>query len=57
MKISQWPKAFGTHKRVTVITQGIYLDITEDGKVKLFPVIRLPEEKLVNTNVVEYPKY
>ncbi|KAF1860236.1 hypothetical protein Lal_00037574 [Lupinus albus] len=51
IKISQWPKASGTHKRITVITQGADpVCVAEDGKVKLFPVILLPKEKLVDTN-------
>ncbi|XP_028775206.1 adenosine kinase 2 [Neltuma alba] len=51
VKISQWPKASGTHKRITVITQGADpVCIAEDGKVNLFPVIPLPKEKLVDTN-------
>ncbi|XP_077225537.1 adenosine kinase 2-like [Tasmannia lanceolata] len=51
VKISQLPKASGTHKRITVITQGADpVVIAEDGKVKLFPVILLPKEKLVDTN-------
>ncbi|KAH9768385.1 Adenosine kinase [Citrus sinensis] len=51
LKISQWPKASGTHKRITVITQGADpVVVAEDGKVKLFPVILLPKEKLVDTN-------
>uniref|UniRef100_A0A6N2LQ85 adenosine kinase n=1 Tax=Salix viminalis TaxID=40686 RepID=A0A6N2LQ85_SALVM len=51
LKISQWPKASGAHKRITVITQGADpVVIAEDGKVKLFPVILLPKEKLVDTN-------
>ncbi|XP_026417659.1 adenosine kinase 2-like isoform X2 [Papaver somniferum] len=51
LKISQWPKASGTHRRVTVITQGKDpVVVAEDGKVTLFPVILLPKEKLVDTN-------
>lgn len=51
IKISQLQKASGTHKRITVITQGADPVVAaEDGKVKLFPVIRLPKEKLVDTN-------
>ncbi|XP_049408010.1 adenosine kinase 2-like isoform X2 [Solanum stenotomum] len=51
LKISQWPKASGTHKRITVITQGAGpVVVAEDGKVKLFPVIPLPKEKLVDAN-------
>lgn len=45
------PKASGTHKRITVITQGADpVVVAEDGKVKLFPVTLLPKEKLVDTN-------
>ncbi|KAE8666243.1 Adenosine kinase [Hibiscus syriacus] len=51
LKISQWPKASGTYKRITVITQGADpVVVAEDGKVKQFPVILLPKEKLVDTN-------
>ncbi|KAF8007718.1 hypothetical protein BT93_K1652 [Corymbia citriodora subsp. variegata] len=51
LKISQWPKASGTYKRITIITQGADpVVVAEDGKVKKFPVIPLPKEKLVDTN-------
>ncbi|KAL0338453.1 UNVERIFIED_CONTAM: Adenosine kinase [Sesamum angustifolium] len=51
LKISQLPKASGTHKRITVITQGADpVVVAGDGKVKLFPVTLLPKEKLVDTN-------
>ncbi|GMH09809.1 hypothetical protein Nepgr_011650 [Nepenthes gracilis] len=51
IKISQFTKATGTHKRITVITQGADpVVVAEDGKVKKFPVILLPKEKLVDTN-------
>ncbi|KAL9676790.1 hypothetical protein QQ045_005010 [Rhodiola kirilowii] len=51
IKISQWPKASGTYKRITVITQGADpVVVAEDGKVKKFPVVLLPKEKLVDTN-------
>ncbi|KAG6480502.1 hypothetical protein ZIOFF_064002 [Zingiber officinale] len=51
LKISALPKASGTHKRTTVITQGSDpVVVAEDGKVRLFPVILLPKEKLVDTN-------
>ena len=50
LKISQWPKASGAHKRITVITQGADpVVVAEDGKVKKFPVILLPKEKIVDT--------
>ncbi|KAH0470054.1 hypothetical protein IEQ34_001612 [Dendrobium chrysotoxum] len=51
LKISALPKASGTHKRITVITQGSDpVVVAQDGKVRLFPVILLPKEKLVDTN-------
>ncbi|KAG6477064.1 hypothetical protein ZIOFF_066316 [Zingiber officinale] len=51
LKISALPKASGTHKRTTVITQGCDpVVVAEDGKVRSFPVILLPKEKLVDTN-------
>ncbi|CAN8259909.1 unnamed protein product [Cochlearia groenlandica] len=51
IKISQLPKATGTYKRTTVITQGADpVVLAEDGKVKKYPVIPLPKEKLVDTN-------
>ncbi|KAJ6809648.1 putative adenosine kinase 2 [Iris pallida] len=51
LKISALPKASGTHKRVTVITQGADPTVVaEDGKVTTFPVILLPKEKLIDTN-------
>lgn len=51
LKMAALPKASGTHKRIAVITQGADpVVVAEDGKVKLFPVIRLPKEKLVDTN-------
>ncbi|KAJ8770499.1 hypothetical protein K2173_017990 [Erythroxylum novogranatense] len=40
-----------THKRIIIITLcEILLKFAKDGKVKLFPVILLPKEKLVDTN-------
>lgn len=51
IKISQLPKASGTHKRITVITQGADpVVVAQDGKVSTYPVIFLPKEKLVDTN-------
>ncbi|KAF8397711.1 hypothetical protein HHK36_016633 [Tetracentron sinense] len=51
LKISQWRKVSRTYKRITVITQGADpVVVAEDGKVKLFPVILLPKEKLVDTD-------
>ncbi|KAG2334668.1 hypothetical protein Bca4012_000133 [Brassica carinata] len=51
IKISQLPKATGTYKRTTVITQGADpVVVAQDGKVTKYPVIPLPKEKLVDTN-------
>lgn len=51
LKISQLPKASGTYKRITVITQGADpVIVAEDGKLRKFPVVLLPKEKLVDTN-------
>ncbi|GAV67875.1 PfkB domain-containing protein [Cephalotus follicularis] len=51
VKICQWSKATGKAKRITVITQGADpVVVAEDGKLKKFPVILLPKEKLVDTN-------
>ncbi|XP_078442172.1 adenosine kinase 2-like [Wolffia australiana] len=51
LKISQLPTSSGTGKRIAVITQGADpVVVAEDGKVRLFPVILLPKEKLVDTN-------
>jgi len=51
LKISQLPLASGKQKRIAVITQGADpVVVAEDGKVKTFPVILLPKEKLVDTN-------
>lgn len=51
LKLSEWPLAQGKQKRIVVITQGADpVVIAEDGKVKTYPVIPLPKEKLVDTN-------
>jgi adenosine kinase len=51
LKVSQLPLASGKQKRIAVITQGADpVVVAEDGKVKTFPVILLPKEKLVDTN-------
>ncbi|TKY51599.1 Adenosine kinase 2 [Spatholobus suberectus] len=54
-KISQLPKASGVRKRIIVIIQGPVLPVVvaEDGKIKLFPVVPLPKEKIVDTNGVD----
>ncbi|EXC16196.1 Adenosine kinase 2 [Morus notabilis] len=51
LKISRWHKASRTQKRITVITQGLdSVVVADDDKVKKFPVLKLPKEKLVDTN-------
>ena len=52
MKISHLLKASEKHKRIIVITQGAYpvCVVAEDGKIKLYPMILLPKDKLVDTN-------
>lgn len=51
LKLSQWPKASEIRKRTTVITQGADpVVVAQDGKLKKFPVIVLPKDKLVDTN-------
>ncbi|CAL4886615.1 unnamed protein product [Urochloa decumbens] len=50
LKISQLPLASGKQKRIAVITGADPVVVAEDRKVKTFPVILLPKEKLVDTN-------
>ncbi|KAJ4704910.1 Adenosine kinase [Melia azedarach] len=51
LKLSQLPRASETRKRIAVITQGADpVVVAENGKVKKFPVMVLPKEKLVDTN-------
>ncbi|KAI6673261.1 hypothetical protein NL676_001167 [Syzygium grande] len=47
----QWPKASGTYKRITVMTQGPDpVVVEEDGKVQKFPVTKLLKGKLIDIN-------
>ncbi|KAK9985536.1 hypothetical protein SO802_030487 [Lithocarpus litseifolius] len=52
LRLSRWPKASGTRKRIVVIlSQDVDpIVVAEDGKVKKFPVILLPKDKIVDTN-------
>ncbi|KAL2974254.1 hypothetical protein AAZX31_14G093300 [Glycine max] len=51
LEISHLPKASQKHKRITVITQGADpVSVAEDEKIKLYPMILLPKDKLVDTN-------
>ena len=51
MKISHLPKASEKHKRIIVITQGVdSICVVEYEKMKLYPMILLPKDKLVDTN-------
>ena len=53
MKISHLPKAQEKHKRIIVITQVANpVCVAEDGKMKLYPMMILSKDKLVDTNRV-----
>jgi adenosine kinase len=55
LKISPWPKASGTCSEITVIMQGADpVCVAEDGKVKMFCLILLPKDKLLDTNIGIY---
>jgi len=50
LKISQWSKASRTRNQIAAIAQGADpVCVDEDQKVKRFPIVVLPKEKLVNT--------
>lgn len=50
-QISRFPKQNGTRARTVVITQGYHPTVVAvGGRVELFPVVRVPDEKLVDTN-------
>lgn len=51
LKISEMEKINGKRKRIVVITQGADMVLlAKDGTVTEYPVIKLPEEKVVDTN-------
>jgi pfkB family carbohydrate kinase len=51
LQLSRMPKANGSRPRTVVITQGAEPTIVAvGGKVTLYPVMRIPKEKLVDTN-------
>lgn len=51
LKISEMQKINGKRKRIVVITQGAEaVLLAKDGSVTEFPVVKLPEEKVVDTN-------
>lgn len=51
LQISRGPKVNGARGRTVVFTQGADPTIVAvNGKVQLFPVIRLPKEQIVDTN-------
>jgi len=51
LKISEMGKINGKRKRIVVITQGAEaVLLVKDGTVTEYPVIKLPEEKVVDTN-------
>lgn len=51
LKISNLPKQNANRERIVIITQGDKpIVLSKDGKVKEFPVERLPADKVVDTN-------
>lgn len=51
LKISEMEKINDKRKRIVVITQGTDMVLlAKDGTVTEYPVIKLPEEKVVDTN-------
>ncbi|KAL6262386.1 hypothetical protein P5V15_007475 [Pogonomyrmex californicus] len=51
LKISEMEKINDKRKRIVVITQGAEaVLLTKDGTVTEYPVIKLPEEKVIDTN-------
>uniref|UniRef100_A0A0P4W5R7 adenosine kinase n=2 Tax=Scylla olivacea TaxID=85551 RepID=A0A0P4W5R7_SCYOL len=51
LKTASLPKENEKRSRIVVFTQGAdNVILAKDGKVKEFPVVRLPEEKLIDTN-------
>ncbi|MPC88560.1 Adenosine kinase 2 [Portunus trituberculatus] len=51
LKAASLPKENKKRSRIVVFTQGAdNIILAKDGKVKEFPVVRLPEEKLIDTN-------
>lgn len=51
LKISEMQKINDKRKRIVVITQGTEaVLLAKDGSVTEFPVVKLPEEKVVDTN-------
>ncbi|XP_050511474.1 uncharacterized protein LOC114329649 isoform X2 [Diabrotica virgifera virgifera] len=51
LKLSELPKENKRRKRLVVITQGVDPVVYAfEGQVKSFPVVKLPEDKIVDTN-------
>lgn len=51
LKISEMEKINGRRKRIVVITQGAEaVLVAENGTVTEYPVVKLPEDKVVDTN-------
>lgn len=65
LKISEMEKINDKRKRIVVITQGCEpVLVAKDGTVTVYPVVKLPEEKVVDTNGAgdafvggEYPQF
>jgi len=51
LKISEMEKINGKRKRIVVVTQGAEaVLVVKDGNVTEYPIIKLPEDKVVDTN-------
>lgn len=51
LKLSALPKQNQDRKRIVIITQGVDpIIVASDGKITKYPVKKLPEEKIVDTN-------
>ncbi|XP_072393901.1 uncharacterized protein [Diabrotica undecimpunctata] len=51
LKISELPKENENRKRTVIITQGVEpIIVATEGKIRKFPIVQLPKEKIVDTN-------
>ncbi|XP_072393902.1 uncharacterized protein [Diabrotica undecimpunctata] len=51
LKLSQLPKQNERRKRLVVITQGVHPVVCAfEGQIRTFPVVKLPQEKIIDTN-------
>lgn len=51
LKICKLPKQNESRSRIAILTQGVNpVILAKDGKITEFPVMALPQEKMVDTN-------